>query len=112
MKNRNSKNSKKGFSKENIRKNNNVRVDNNKPQKIYDDIIYEKLKSLKTIQIGHHGSNTSTSNFLLENVNNCSAIISSKRKKFGHPSVETIDILKKYNFDILITEKKGAIKTK
>lgn len=81
-------------------------------EKIYDDIIYEKLKSLKTIQIGHHGSNTSTSNFLLENVNNCSAIISSKRKKFGHPSVETIDILKKYNFDILITEKKGAIKTK
>lgn len=81
-------------------------------EKIFEDEIYNKLKSLKAIQIGHHGSNTSTSDLLLENVNSCSAIISSKKKKFGHPSIETLDILKRYNFNIQVTEKKGAIKIK
>ena len=52
MKNRNSKYSKKGFSKENIRKNNNVRVDNNKPQKIYDDIIEGRNPVLELLESG------------------------------------------------------------
>lgn len=81
-------------------------------ERIFDDNIYDRLRSLKAVQIGHHGSNTSTSDLLLKNINNCSAIISSKNQNFGHPSIETIDILKRYNFKILITEKKGAIKIK
>lgn len=81
-------------------------------ERIFDDNIYDRLRSLKAVQIGHHGSNTSTSDLLLKNINSCSAIISSKKKKFGHPSIETIDILEKYNFDIQVTEKKGAIKIK
>lgn len=52
MKNRKSQYSKKGFSKENIRKNNNVRVDNNKPQKIYDDIIEGRNPVLELLESG------------------------------------------------------------
>ena len=52
MKNRKSKYSKKGFSKENIRKNNDVRVDNNKPPKIYDDIIEGRNPVLELLESG------------------------------------------------------------
>lgn len=78
----------------------------------YDEKVYQRLKSLYAVQIGHHGSKTSTSNLLLENVNSCIAIISSKKKNFGHPSNETLEILENYDFDIRITEKEGAIKIK
>ncbi len=52
MKNRKSQYSKKGFSKENIRKNNDARVDNNKPEKIYDDIIEGRNPVLELLESG------------------------------------------------------------
>ena len=72
--------------------------------------IQEKLKMLQAVQIGHHGSKTSTSMILLDNINACHAIISSKKKKFGHPDEEVLERLKKYRFQIYVTEKAGAIK--
>ncbi len=78
----------------------------------YSDEIYYKLKNLKAVQIGHHGSKTSSSDLLFLNINPCIAIISSKKSVYNHPSKETIDILNKYKFDIRITEKEGAIKIK
>ncbi len=67
------------------------------------------LKHLKAVQIGHHGSNTSTSKAFIEKLNPCIAIISAKKEKYGHPDEETITLLKKYHFDIKITEEMGAI---
>ena len=60
-------------------------------------------------QIGHHGSNTSTSEKFISDINSCYAIISASKKVYGHPSEEVIELLEKYNFKIKITEKEGAI---
>ena len=70
----------------------------------------EKLNKLTAIQIGHHGSKTSSSEEFIKSINSCIAIISAKKEKYGHPSKETIDILNKYKFNIKITQKDGAIK--
>ena len=37
------------------------------------------------------------------------AVISSKKKVYGHPSKETIDKLNKYNIRYKITENDGAV---
>lgn len=62
------------------------------------------------IKIGHHGSKTSTSKELVEIIKFNFAVISAKKKEFGHPSKETIDILNKYMIKQYITEKDGALK--
>ncbi|MEG0873185.1 MAG: MBL fold metallo-hydrolase [Clostridia bacterium] len=72
--------------------------------------IKQRLKNLNAIQIGHHGSKTSTSDELLNNINVLFAIISSKKEKFGHPADEVIEKLKRQSIEIKITEKNGAIK--
>ena len=64
------------------------------------------------IQIGHHGSKTSTSEDFISNLRPCIAIISSKKEKYGHPNKKTLDTLNKYHFNIKITENLGAIKIK
>lgn len=74
--------------------------------------IKDLFKNLDVIQIGHHGSKTSTSDNFIKIIKPCLAIISSKKEKYGHPNKETLDILNKYNFDVKITENLGAIKIK
>lgn len=72
--------------------------------------IINKLSNLYVLQIGHHGSKTSTSEYFLNNIKTKNAIISSKRQMYGHPAKETLNILKKYNIRYYITEYKGALK--
>ena len=74
--------------------------------------IVENIKDIDVIQIGHHGSKTSTSDNFISNINSCIAIISARKEKFGHPNKEVLDILNKYNFKIKITQNDGAIKLK
>lgn len=74
--------------------------------------IVKNIKDIDVIQIGHHGSKTSTSNNFISNINSCIAIISAKKEKFGHPDKEVLDILDKYSFKIKITQNDGAIKLK
>ena len=74
--------------------------------------IVENIKDIDVIQIGHHGSKTSTSDNFISNINSCIAIISAKKEKFGHPDKEVLDILNKYSFKIKITQNDGAIKLK
>lgn len=76
------------------------------------DIYLNKLKNIQALQIGHHGSNTSTSEYLLKNLNTQIAIISSKKAVYGHPSNSVLNILEKYNITAHITEKKGGIMVK
>ncbi len=75
-----------------------------------DEEVLQKLSNIKVIQIGHHGSKTSTSEEFLKLINPCIALISSKKKVYGHPSWETLKKLENLNFNVIITEKKGAFK--
>lgn len=75
-----------------------------------DEKLTKKLNKIDALQVGHHGSNTSTSNYLLDNIVVKEAVISAKKEKFGHPNEEVLSILKKYNIRIRITQKEGAVK--
>jgi len=76
------------------------------------DMYLDKLKNIQALQVGHHGSNTSTSNYFLENIHTKLAVISSKKSVYGHPSYIVENILKKYGIDTHITEKKGGLMVK
>lgn len=65
------------------------------------------------LKIGHHGSNSSTSEEFLERVNPEKAVISvGKGNKFNHPTEETINKLHDRNIETLRTDKEGTIKFK
>ncbi|MFC1757117.1 ComEC/Rec2 family competence protein [Patescibacteria group bacterium] len=65
------------------------------------------------LKIGHHGSDTSSSEMFLGYVNPEYAIISSgEGNKFGHPHKETLENLEKFEIDVLRTDKLGTIKIK
>lgn len=72
--------------------------------------IEEKLKNIKVLQVGHHGSKTSTSDELLKYINVKNCVISAKKEKFGHPHEEVLNKLKEKNITIKTTELDGAIK--
>ena len=69
-----------------------------------------KLENIKIMQVGHHGSITSTSQEFIDSLKVENAIISSKKKVYGHPSKEIVDRLKSKGIKIYITENDGAIK--
>ena len=75
---------------------------------LLDNLII-KNKKIDVLQVGHHGSNTSTSKELLECFNIKNAVISSKKEVYGHPTKEVLEILSNYNINILITENLGMI---
>lgn len=75
---------------------------------LLDNLII-KNKKIDVLQVGHHGSNTSTSKELLEYFNIKNAVISSKKEVYGHPTKEVLEILSNYNINILITENLGMI---
>ncbi len=79
------------------------RLDNTTESEKYN-IKYNGLK------VGHHGSNTSTSEDLLKKIDFKFGVISSEKEKFGHPSEDVLELLKKYRVNQYITEKEGAIK--
>ena len=71
--------------------------------------IQNKFQNISVLQVGHHGSKTSTSDNFLQMLNVKLAVISSKKKVYGHPSKETLDRLNKYNIRYKITENNGAV---
>ncbi|MDD2376206.1 MAG: ComEC/Rec2 family competence protein [Clostridia bacterium] len=77
-----------------------------------NNMYIDKLNNIQALQIGHHGSNTSTSDYLLKNINTKLSVISSKKSVYGHPSYIVEDILKKYNIETRITEKNGGLMVK
>ncbi|MCP6719319.1 MAG: MBL fold metallo-hydrolase [Patescibacteria group bacterium] len=63
------------------------------------------------LKIGHHGSKTSTSKELLEEVKPEIAVISvGKLNKYGHPHFEVLEALDKYDIRVLRTDQYGDIK--
>ncbi len=63
------------------------------------------------LKVGHHGSETSTSNAFLDEYTFEYAIIScnSYRNKFNHPRQATLDRLKSHNIEVYRTDNNGNI---
>ncbi|MFF3024350.1 DNA internalization-related competence protein ComEC/Rec2 [Gottfriedia sp. NPDC057948] len=70
---------------------------------------YPDLKA-DVLKIGHHGSKTSTSESFIKAVMPKIGIISvGEKNRYGHPTKEVLDRLKKYNVKTLRTDELGAI---
>lgn len=74
--------------------------------------ILKKLQNLETVQIGHHGSNTSTSEKFLNSIRFKIGIISANKEKYGHPDESIVKLLKRHDILVKITEIDGSIKIK
>lgn len=61
------------------------------------------------IKIGHHGSDTSTSEVFLAAVDPEAAIISTGKNNFGHPSPTVLELLARYDVDYYRTDECGAL---
>ncbi len=72
-----------------------------------------KLKKCSVLKVAHHGSKNSTSEKFMEETRPKVALISSGiNNRYGHPDLETLERLKKYDCEIYQTKKKGAITLK
>ena len=60
------------------------------------------------LQLGHHGSRTSSSDLLFKKLSRIKmAVVQARKKRFNHPHPETIQRLKKYRIPLLTTEDWG-----
>ena len=72
--------------------------------------LLQNLPACEILQVGHHGSATSTCREFLEQVQPSLALISCAMKnRYGHPSPDTVDRLKKTGCEIRYTMRSGAI---
>lgn len=81
-------------------------------ENLSENEMIQKNYNLKAniIKLGHHGSNTASSNEFLKKVNPSVAIIScAKKNKYNHPSPETVKKLKKMNIKLYRTDIDGNI---
>lgn len=70
----------------------------------------ENLLDADVLQVGHHGSDTSTSEIFLEAVTPKYAVISSgKNNRYGHPHQNVLDTLDNLGIETLNTAKQGRI---
>lgn len=68
-------------------------------------------KELLFLKVGHHGSNTSTSQQLLSAYHPRYAFISCGRKNsYGHPHEEVLELLREQQMEVLRTDHLGAIR--
>ncbi|WP_170287607.1 DNA internalization-related competence protein ComEC/Rec2 [Aquibacillus halophilus] len=75
-------------------------------------LAYPKIE-VDVLKIAHHGSNTSTSEKFLTHTNPKFALISvGDNNRYGHPSLEIIERLDKFNIGIMRTDIQGAIRYK
>jgi len=75
-----------------------------------EEKIVEDINGVDILKVGHHGSNTSSSDIFLDKINGKIAIISvGKNNSYGHPHDEILDSLDKYNYIILRTDENNNI---
>lgn len=60
-------------------------------------------------KIGHHGSNTSTSDRMLDAVNPSYAVISVGENSYGHPNAEVLNKLRAKGIQLFRTDEQGTI---
>jgi competence protein ComEC len=77
----------------------------------YEEIITNDLTSeIEVMKLSHHGSRTSTSTKVLNNISPDVALISSgKDNKFGHPHKEVVNLLNKNNIVQFRTDLYGTV---
>lgn len=71
--------------------------------------IKKKLNDIFAYQVSHHGSNTSSYEEYIKNISIKNAIFSAQKSVYGHPNDSIVDLFRKYNYKIYLTEKDGAI---
>lgn len=77
-----------------------------------EEVLLKNYPQLKIdfLKIGHHGSNTSTSETLLKQMQPKYAIISvGKKNRYGHPTQETLTKLKRHKITVFRTDQQGMI---
>ena len=81
------------------------------PNYIEKEIIkHEDSIKCDILKVGHHGSNTSTSEEWLKYLSPSEAIVScGKNNKFGHPNKEVVALLNKYKIKMHRTDIEGTI---
>ncbi len=68
------------------------------------------LKKTRVLILGHHGSRTSTSNVLLQNLPNLKwAIATARKKRYNHPHPDTLKKLKARQIPVIKTEDWNSI---
>jgi competence protein ComEC len=77
----------------------------------YELELVERINNdIEILQVGHHGSKTSTSPKLLEKVTPDIAVVSSGvANKFGHPHQEVLDLLVAHDITVMRTDQMGTI---
>lgn len=72
-------------------------------------VEYPNLK-VDVLKVGHHGSHTSTSESIIQQIDPEVALISVKKaNQFGHPHKEVIDLLEREHLQIFRTDLNGAV---
>ncbi|MFA6536648.1 MAG: ComEC/Rec2 family competence protein [Candidatus Paceibacterota bacterium] len=92
---------------------NSVMLTGDSPQAIENYLTILDGKNLQSdvLKAGHHGSRTSSSQSFVGFVNPQYAVISAgKNNSYGHPHQEVLDLLKKFQVQILRTDELGMIK--
>lgn len=70
----------------------------------------EYLEDIEILKVGHHGSDTSTSDNLLDiTTPEVAAISCGQNNKYGHPNQETLDKLVNRNVQVYRTDESGDI---
>lgn len=84
------------------------------PKEIEEKIILSNPNlRCDVLKVGHHGSNTSSSEDFIKTIKPKIAIIGcGYNNKYHHPSDETLEVLEKYNIEIRRTDLEGTINYK
>lgn len=74
------------------------------------DLVENGIAPADVLKVGHHGSETSSSNTFLDAVRPACAVISCGRgNRYGHPDAEVLKRLEEREVEILRTDEKGSI---
>jgi DNA internalization-related competence protein ComEC/Rec2 len=79
-------------------------------EKAINDIIKNKIDiSADVLMVGHHGSDSSTTEELIDAVDPDSAVISVGKNNYGHPTDSVLDMLSNHGVDIYRTDESRTI---
>lgn len=77
---------------------------------IENQLDYQKIKDIEVIKVPHHGSITSSSSILINNVNPTYALISvGSNNRFGHPDHHIVERWEKNGSEVFRTDDLGTI---
>ena len=74
-------------------------------------LVWRKILQgeIDVLKVSHHGSNTSTSEELLEEIKPKVGVIGVGKNSFGHPNKEVLDRLEKFGVEVKRTDKDGDV---